>query len=254
MNKNALVKNFSKNAKTYDAYTGIQNRAAVILADILPAANADNILEIGCGTGNYTALLRKRFGSSHIKAIDISEAMVAVAKEKKCPGKTDFMVQDAETMSFDRPYDLITSNAVFHWFGDLENIIKKSALALSDNGILVFSSFGPGTFTELRTSLRAATGENSGIASDSFPVKQRIEETLKKYFGKVRIDEKFIKETYPSVEALLKKIKYSGTAGVVSGLRRVWSPGLLERIEKEYFKRFGSVEATYQIFFCKAAQ
>ena len=253
MNKAVLVKNFSKYAGTYDAHTDIQNKAAEILMEILPDNDVNSILEIGCGTGNYTALLRKRFGSSRIRAIDISGEMVAVAKEKICDAKVDFIVQDAEEMSFEDPYDLITSNAAFHWFGDLENIIKKSALSLSRfGGILAFSSFGPGTFAELKASLKAAVGKDLTIASDSFPAKRHIDGMLKKYFGKVRIDEKAIKETYPSIEELLKKIKYSGTRGAGSNPRRVWSPGLLDRIEQEYLKRFGKIEATCQIFFCEA--
>ena len=55
-------------------------------------------------------------------------------------------------------------------------------------------------------------------------------------------------------EELLKKIKYSGTRGGNACMRKIWSPDLLKRIECEYIEKFGSVEATYQVFFCKARQ
>ena len=35
-------------------------------------------------------------------------------------------------------------------------------------------------------------------------------------------------------------------------VRKIWSPDLLNKIEREYVLRFGSIEATYQVFFCEA--
>ena len=65
--KGTMVKNFSRHAGSYDGFTDIQNETAKILADMLPGGDVASILEIGCGTGNYTLLLREKFKGSAIK-------------------------------------------------------------------------------------------------------------------------------------------------------------------------------------------
>ena len=252
IDKTVLIKNFSRHAASYDGYTDVQNTAAKILADMLPGDDVASILEIGCGTGNYTLLLRKKFKGSAIKAIDISDAMIKIAREKMADAKTDFVVEDAELMGFDNSYDLITSNAAFQWLVDPGKLIERSAASLTLSGKLAFSSFGPSTFGELKRALTAVIGRNVAMAPDLFPGREYLESALRKNFKSISITEKLIKKTYPSIAELFKKIKYSGTQGSGSDIRRVWSPDLLSKIEKKYLEHFGAVEATYQIFFCEA--
>jgi malonyl-ACP O-methyltransferase BioC len=252
MNKSVVEKNFSKHASSYDQNTDVQQETSQMLVRMLPKSGVANILEIGCGTGGYTSLLKDAFKCAKIRAVDISGSMVRLARKKLNDERISFEVGDAEEISLGAGYDLITSNAAFHWLGDLEGIIKKTEHSLSKNGLLVFSSLGPMTFSELRASLGSAAGGKASIASDLFPEKVDIEKRLKKYFKNIKITERLIRESYGSLYELLKKIKYSGTRGRGTDIRKVWSPDLLKKIEDAYLARFGSIEATYQIFFCEA--
>ena len=273
LDKRTTVFNFSKYASSYDQYADVQNEAAGMLAGMLPKRGVTNILEIGCGTGNYTAFLRDIFPCAKIKAIDISGPMVRLAKEKLNDERISFEVGDAEETTLNDKYDLITSNATFHWFGDLEGVIKKVEYSLAKNGVLIFSVFGPNTFSELRASLISAAGRKISIASDFFPKRTDIENILRKYFSrpepnrerdpapcltpggkKIKITERLIRVSYPSLYELLKNINYSGTAGRGAEIKKTWSPDLLKRIEGAYLARFGSIEATYQAFFCEATK
>jgi len=246
-----VLKNFSEHASTYDKHAGVQNETARMLAKMLPEDDVADILEIGCGTGNYTALLKNRFGRADIRAIDISGPMVRLARQKLDDERISFEVGDAEEMALCGKYDLVTSNSTFHWLGDLEGVIKKSRDSMKEDGRLLFSAFGPMTFSELRASLISVSGKSVSIASDLFPKRKDIEDSLKKYFRNIKITERLIRESYPSLHELLKKIKYSGTRGVGTDIRKIWSPDLLNKIEADYVERFGSIEATYQIFFCE---
>ncbi len=252
--KEAVIENFSKYASSYDKYADVQNEAAGMLAKMLPKSGVTNILEIGCGTGNYTALLKGVFRYADIRAIDISGPMVKLARQKLNDERISFEVGDAEEIELGGAYDLVTSNAVFHWFSAPEGIIKKAEHSLAKNGLLIFSAFGPMTFSELKASLGFASGENISIASDFFPKKKDIEDALKKYFKNIKITERLIRESHPSLHELLKKIKYSGTRGRGAQTRKIWSPDLLKRMEEAYLARFGSIEATYQAFFCEAVK
>ena len=252
--KEVMIRNFSKCAFSYDQYADVQNEAAGMLARMLPKNGVSNILEIGCGTGNYTALLKDIFRCADIMAIDISGPMARVARQKLRDERISFGVGDVEEITLGGKYDLITSNATFHWLGDLKGIIKKTEHSLAKNGLLIFSAFGPMTFSELRASLSSASGNKISIASDFFPGKKYIEDVLKRYFKNVKITERLIRESYSSLHELLKKIKYSGTRGQGTETGKIWSPGLLKKIEEKYMARFGSIEATYQAFFCEAVK
>ncbi len=252
VDKNIISENFSKYARLYDDNNSVQDEAAGMLAKRLPSGDIADILEIGCGTGGYTRFLREKFGNSRIKAVDISGEMVRIAKEKLADDRMDFIIGDAEEIEFKEKFDFVTSNAAFHWFDNLEKMIEKSRGLLVNGGTLAFSIFGPKTFPELKKSIALTIGEDITLTSDLFHNKETIGIILRKHLKDVLITERFIGRTHTSLTELLKRIKYSGTRGLGAGMGRIWSPGLLGKVEKNYLEQFGAIEATYQVFFCEA--
>lgn len=249
VDKIILMRNFSRYVHLYDKYAEVQRMAARLLSAELPSEDISRVLEIGCGTGIYTAILKERFGSAHIKAIDISARAVAVAADK-IEG-VDFSACDAESARFPGDYDLITSNAALQWLVNLEDAAEKYKAALSGKGIFLFSIFGPETFKELDSCLSEALKGRS-ITSRSFADQQSLEALLRKYFQEVRVKETMVQREYTSLRELLDTIKYTGTRGdgVQGGI--IWRRTLLQEIEDIYKKRFGRIIASYQIFLCKA--
>ncbi len=254
INKNTVARNFSRYAHIYDKYADIQRLAAEGLIKELPSNGIKNILEIGCGTGNYTRLLRERFKDSSIKALDISRRMIEVAKEKFPEGKIDFILVDAEEVNINDKFDLITSNAAFQWFNNLERVFVRYKKALKKNGVIAFTSFGPFTFLELNQSLREVLDKDVSISSANFLEKGELNTILKRHFKEVWMKELIVKEKHSSFGELLKKIKYTGARGRGANGHFLWSEGLLKKIEEAYNKRFGRIEATYQIFFLRAVR
>ncbi len=256
MNKNILARNFSRCAAVYDKYSNIQRLAASELMKELPDSNFEHILEIGCGTGSYTQLLRERFKHASIKAVDIAEKMVDVARQKLKNCKVEFSVEDAEDMDLESGYDLITSNAAIQWFELPGKAIEAYKGGLKDNGALTFSVFGPLTFKELEGALeKALTGDDLSVASRGFLSKETLEKMLARFLKTISIKEMLVKEEYPSLAKLLENIKYTGVRGScfapASGERFVWSRSLLKKTEDAYEKECGRIVATYQIFLCK---
>lgn len=254
MNKDTLVRNFSRYAHLYDGYASIQRRAAHELVKDLPREGIEDILELGCGTGAYTYLLKNIFTDARLTAVDISNEMIEMAKNRLRDGRITFAVYDAEEIIPAGRFDLVTSNAALQWFEDPERAIGAYRDALKKNGVMAFSTFGPATFRELGEILRAVLGEDVEIGSGGFLVKDGLEKILKTSFRSVAVRERVIKERYPSLMGLLRAIKYTGTRG--PGLKEdkfAWSGALLGEAEALYRKRFGGIEASYQIFFCRAA-
>ncbi len=250
--KEALRNNFSRCAHSYDKYANIQHLAAGELLKELPAEGIRNILEIGCGTGNYTLLLKNKFKAAKITVVDISREMIAVARQKFGATKIDFVVADAEEMAIADRFDLITANATFQWFEDIEESMARYKNALTDNGLLAFSIFGPLTFRELNESLKKALHEETRIRASYFLTEEGLKKILGRHFRRVSIREIIIKEEYPSLEELLNKIKYTGVQGNGANSRYFLGRGLVRKIEEIYNLSYGRIEATYQILFCKA--
>lgn len=249
--KGIIKKNFSRYAHLYDNYASVQYLAATRLIGYISSDSITNILEIGCGTGNYTLLLKKKFKTARIKAVDLSGRMTEIAKQKSPAGDIEFIVQDAEELDLAGKFELITSNVSFQWFDNLELAIAKYKDALIENGTILFSTFGPLTFHELGRSLKEVLGEKAVISSGNFLRKTDMERILNKYFRYSTITELVVKERYLSLAKLLNKIKYTGAKGSGVDGFPVWNRTMLSRIEDVYKSIFGAIEASYQIFFCK---
>lgn len=249
--KDTIKRNFSRYAKYYDAYSNIQDQAGLKLASTLCTNHFTKILDIGCGTGNYTKLLRKKFPYSNIKALDISDKMIHLAQCKLQNEKIEFVVADAETTVLNEGFDLITSNACFQWFSNFHKTLRKYSCLLNKNGIILFSIFGPLTFCELSKSLKKFNKADTPITSQSFLGKDKIRQILEKYFDFVSIETEIFKKTYTSLLDLLNTIKYTGTRG--TGINdQSFSKGEITQLEQIYKNSFNNIVATYQIFYCRA--
>ncbi len=250
MDKSKIAHNFSRYAHLYDKYASVQNQAAFELASSLKNNNFSKILELGCGTGNYTLMLREKFSGAKIKALDISEEMICVAQNKLKNKDIEFIIADAERMILNKDFDLITSNACFQWLNDLRRALRGYAKSLQRGGALCFSIFGPHTFCELNTSLKSVLKESS-VISANFCNSDSLKTMLKDNFKSIKINEVCYKENFGSLKGLLEKIKYSGIRGNGLGKKIYFSRGLLARVEEAYLDRFQEIRVTYQVFFCR---
>jgi hypothetical protein len=78
-----------------------------------------------------------------------------------------------------------------------------------------------------------------------------LNRTLAKHFKDHSIEEQLIEAPYESVWDLLNTIKHTGTRG--SGINgQKLSRSSLAKLESIYKEKFGSIIATYQVFYCKA--
>jgi SAM-dependent methyltransferase len=92
-------------APHYDAVTGDSAPEAAFLHDIIERRHdqAATLLDLGCGTGGMTALLA---GAYQVSGLDISPAMLAMAREK-LPGGTPLYLADMTSFRLDASFDVI---------------------------------------------------------------------------------------------------------------------------------------------------
>lgn len=102
-----------------------------------------NCLEIGCGTGKNTAFLITR--ANTITAIDLSEEMLAKAKEKTGSKQVQFRQADI-TGDWDFAnglYDLITFSLVLEHILDLDHIFSQASKRLRPGGYVYIGELHP---------------------------------------------------------------------------------------------------------------
>ena len=74
---------FSWDANLYKRFEKERTIPCYDLVQALPYRDYQTILDIGCGIGNSTAVLKKKYPSAKIIGADSSEAMLKSAREKK---------------------------------------------------------------------------------------------------------------------------------------------------------------------------
>jgi ubiquinone/menaquinone biosynthesis C-methylase UbiE len=100
-------------------------------------------LEVGCGTGKNTLWFKEK--AQYITAIDLSEEMMAKAKEKITSSRVLFKQADitAEWTFQDGLYDLVSFSLVLEHIDNLDHIFSQAAKSLSAGGHIYIGELHP---------------------------------------------------------------------------------------------------------------
>jgi trans-aconitate 2-methyltransferase len=108
-----------------------------LLALVQPSA-AMTVVDLGCGTGSLTRRLHDALKARQTVGVDRSERMLAVARTEHATTGLRFDTGLIETFQAHSEYDLIFSNAAFHWVEDHEALVGRLFAALKAGGQLAF--------------------------------------------------------------------------------------------------------------------
>ncbi|MGB4400704.1 MAG: class I SAM-dependent methyltransferase [Daejeonella sp.] len=123
------------------------------------------ILDLGCGTGNLTDEMIKRFPEAEIDALDISEDILKESKQR-FSNKPNIRYIQADFKSMHLPpgsYDLIMSSIAIHHIEDPDKIKLYSEVhqALKAGGIFIFADQTRGISDEIYKTNIAAWKEEA---------------------------------------------------------------------------------------------
>jgi trans-aconitate 2-methyltransferase len=149
-------------AATYDVSSGPQQSwAADVLGRLDGLAPDAIVLDVGCGTGRVTEQLLARVPAGRVLAIDASQAMVDLARER-LGNRAAVWCQDVLELELDEPVDAIVSTAALHWVPDHDRLWQVLAGALRPGGWLEVQCGGSGNIARVREAIDA-------VASDGYP-------------------------------------------------------------------------------------
>ena len=116
------------------------------LYEQLPIEKVDNILEIGCGSGElWIGADKKQLSGKHIVLTDISQGMIADAKKlmEKHGFPFDYQVMDGQELQFlDEQFQLIIANHVMFYMKDQKKALSEIVRTLKKDGVFFASTYG----------------------------------------------------------------------------------------------------------------
>jgi ubiquinone/menaquinone biosynthesis C-methylase UbiE len=132
MSNQQLYNSWSANYDTVENKT--RDLEKIACREILSTVEFETVIELGCGTGKNTEWLASR--AKHVLAVDSSEEMQAVAKQKVKSDNVEFKQADiTKNWNFSRDKaDLITCSLILEHVENLEFIFSEAHAHLNENG------------------------------------------------------------------------------------------------------------------------
>ncbi len=122
-------------AALYDKRSRERRQPSADLAARLAGRAYGRVLDIGCGTGLSTMILRERWPSAEITGVDLSFEMLDQAR--RTDDSVVWLQRDCSRPLDDLGrFDLVFSNAFLQWLSDQEGFLRNTRDLLAEDGIL----------------------------------------------------------------------------------------------------------------------
>lgn len=122
------------NPDLYLRFQKERTQPSIDLVNRLEMEAPKKILDAGCGPGNSTEILFKRWPNAELTGLDVSEEMIKKARESY----PDQHWVHSGIMEYNKPayFDLVFSNAVLQWLPDQDNLVTHMVSLIKPGGIL----------------------------------------------------------------------------------------------------------------------
>jgi len=100
----------------YLKFASERTQPSIDLVSRINLPNPQRLIDLGCGPGNSTAMLRQRWPQAQIVGLDNSPEMIAAATQAY--PEQQWRLADIATWAASTPFDLVFSNAALHWLPD----------------------------------------------------------------------------------------------------------------------------------------
>lgn len=122
------------NAALYESFSKERVQPSIDLVNRIDK-ECKRILDVGCGSGMSTIILRKKYPNAEIVGVDLSKEMLKKARETD--SSITWIQRDcSKDLSDLGKFDLVFSNAFLQWLDDQESFIKNIKTCVADDGII----------------------------------------------------------------------------------------------------------------------
>lgn len=121
-------------ANLYLRFAEERTQPAIDLLTRIAVKRPLRVVDVGCGPGNSTALLRARWPDAEIIGLDNSQDMIAEAAKRDPRGK--WIVADVNSWTDPAPFDVIFSNAALQWVPHHATLLPRLIQMVAPRGAL----------------------------------------------------------------------------------------------------------------------
>jgi malonyl-CoA O-methyltransferase len=261
LDRRAIARAFDRASASYDAAAALQERVRNELLGRLGELRITpkSVLDLGAGTGHATRALKRRYPAALTVAVDIAPGMLERSRaQSRWLRRFERVRADAYTLPFrDNAFDLVFSSLMLQWCDDLDAVFGEISRVLAPGGLLLFSTFGPGTLAELREAwaesdaLLACAGQRTTNHVNHFFDPHALGSALMQAgLAEPVLDVDRIVMGYPDTFALMRELKAIGAHNVTQGRTRgLTGRARLAAMTRAYetMRRDGALPATYEV-------
>lgn len=252
--KRQIRQAFDRAAATYDAAAELQYEIGDRLIERMDFIRLKprRILDLGAGTGMFSAALMKRYRAADVVALDIAPSMLQRARSRGgWLRKPACVCADGERLPFaDDSFDFIFSNLMLQWCSDLEATFSELRRVLAPGGLLMFTTLGPDTLMELRASWEVVDGYTH--VNQFIDLHDIGDSLVRTQWAEPVMDSERITVTYRELRRLMQDLKQIGAHNVTLGRprgltgRRRWQQ-FAEAYER--YREDGVLPASYEVVY-----
>ncbi|KTD66109.1 malonyl-ACP O-methyltransferase BioC [Legionella spiritensis] len=211
-----ICKSFNQHAADYEQAALVQHEIGTRLFERLDYLRITPryVLDLGCGTGVFTRLLKKKYPSAEIIGTDIAHAMLLQSRKKQgWRTKWPLVNADMARLPFATGlFDLVFANQVLHWSTSLSATFRELSRVMNAGGCLMFSTLGPDTFKELRQAWSLV--DRHAHVNDFVDMHDIGDDLLAEQFLDPVVDMEVLTMRYSSLPQLLHSLKAQGVRNV----------------------------------------
>lgn len=258
LDKVSVKKSFNRAAKSY-------NRAAILQEEVLKRLlerlqyillEPQQVLDIGCGTGKGYSGLRKQYSKAKITSMDLAFSMLQQAgKQYGLFDRKRLVNADMERLPFaDNSFELMFSSLALQWANDLSATLRDLARIGRKDGLLMFTTFGPATLSELRESWQAV--DQKPHVHQFVDMHDVGDALMAAGFSQPVVDAEVIRLEYSEFRQVLDDLKNIGASNADKNRSRgLMTPGKLKLLEASYREKGfenGKFIASYEVLYAHA--
>ena len=188
------------------------------------------LLELGCGTGNLSHLLARLPDLQTLYLNDLCAASACLLQGFTGRLCSEFIGGDMDSIAFPQHLDAVVSSSALQWSQDLPALLAKISASLKPQGWLVFASFGPSHYQEIK----ALTG--IGL---HYPCLADITQCLQADFDVLWQSETPHTQSFASPMAVLQHMRQTGVSGIS---KQVWTKTKLQAFCHDYQATYATAD------------
>ena len=186
----------------------------------------------------------KRFVDSQIICLDFAQNSL-----KHNPANYKICANASHLPLADNSVDIVVSSLMMQWCPDLNQLFSEIHRVLKNDGLILFSTFGPDTLKELKKSWSVV--DNKTHVNTFIDMHDIGDQLLQNGFQSPVMEMEHLTLTYQTVTDLLRDLKAIGAQSVGNRSKSLTGKDKFKLMVEMYesFRKDGKLPATYEVVY-----